>query len=68
MCFWNAAAKALEECLDEMRLHFVYIARGKGNEFDYGDQAPEVGYDKDDADEAYEKDDADDAYDKDDCD
>ena len=68
LCFWNAAAKALEDCLDEMRLHFVYIARGKGNEFDYGDHAPEVGYDKDDADEAYEKDDADEAYEKDDAD
>lgn len=59
LCFWNAAAKALESCLDEMRLHFVYIARGKGNEFDYGDHAPEDGYEEEDSDDAHEKDDCD---------
>lgn len=40
-CFWFAPTKGLERCLDEMRIHFVYIAQGRGSEFNYDDYTPE---------------------------
>lgn len=57
LCLWNASAKTLESCFDEMRLHFGYIARGKGDEFDYDDHVPEYGYEAEDSDNGYEVDD-----------
>lgn len=44
----SALARRLASCLDEMRYHLWYIARGKGNEFDYSDHAPETGCDVED--------------------
>lgn len=39
---WNMSDKNLERCFDELRLHFVYIAQGRGSEFDYEDHTPEA--------------------------
>lgn len=44
---WNMSDKKLQRCFDELRLHFVYVARGKGPEFDYDDFMPEGAGDAD---------------------
>ena len=38
---WNISDKKLRRCFDEMRLHFAYIAQGRGSEFDYAEHTPE---------------------------
>ena len=38
---WNMSDKKLQRSFDELRLHFVYIAQGRGSEFDYEEHTPE---------------------------